>query len=293
MDELLGTLVFIVLYGGTYGVVLFIISIGLVMTMGLMRVPNMAHGAFAALGGYATTSIIASWGLNHYAAIALATLAVAALGCLLERTVYARIYHLPELDQLLVTLGMCFVAIGLLALLYGPNAVSLPPPRALARQVDLAGRDFPLYRLALLGTGAVIIGAFWLVFERTDFGARLRAAVDNRSMAQASGINVNRIVMLAFCIGTGLAAFGGAAGASLFPLEPLYALKYLPLILFIVALSGFGNIKSSVAVAIVVGMVDTAGRYFFQDIGGFVIYALVILTMVLRPSGMFARRGAE
>jgi branched-chain amino acid transport system permease protein len=293
MEHFFGALTFVVLYGGTYGVVLFVLSIGLVMTMGLMRVPNIAHGAFAAIGGYMAVTMMVKWGINYFAAIVLATLCVSILGAIAERTIYVRLYRLPELDQILVTLGLCFIVIGSLALAFGPNVVSIPLPSSLTEQIGLFSRSFPLYRLFILAVGIVIIASFWLVFDRTSFGAQLRASVDNRSMAQATGIPVNRVVMLAFAIGTGLAALGGGIGATLFPLEPLYPLKYLPLIFIIMALTGFGNIKSSIAVAILVGITDTAGRYFLPELGGFVIYVLVIIVVALRPAGIFAsRRGA-
>lgn len=291
MDQLLGSLAFIILYGGTYGVVLFILAIGLVMTMGLMRVPNMAHGAFAAIGGYATVTLMANAGLGYFTAIAVATIGVAVLGAIMERAVYIHLYKLPELDQILVTLGMCFIVVGALALVFGPNVTSVPLPASLSRQVSVFGRDFPVYRLFILGAGIAIIAAFWIVFDRTDFGAMLRASVDNRSMAKATRIHVDRVVMIAFAIGTGLAAFGGSIGATLFPLEPLYAIKYLPIILIIVVLSGFGNIKSSIAVAIVVGLVDTTGRYLLPETGGFAVYILVVAVVALRPAGLFAGRG--
>ena len=292
MDQLLGSLTFIVLYGGTYGAVLFIISVGLVMTMGLMRVPNLAHGAFAALGGYAAALLINRLGLNYFAAVAIATVAVAALGALAERTIYVRLYRIPELDQILLTVGISFVVVGGLALVFGPNVLTFRLPPVLAATVPLFGRAFPAYRLFLLALGIVIIGLFWLVFDRTSFGARLRAAVDNRSMAQATGIDVDRIVMLAFAGGTGLAALGGAVGAGLFPLEPLYPIKYLVTILVIVALSGFGNIKSSIAVAVLVGILDTAARFWFPTLGGYAVYVLVIAAVALRPAGLLARQGA-
>lgn len=291
MDQFLASATFIILYGGTYGAVLFVISVGLVMTMGLMRVPNLAHGAFAALGGYLTLLLMNQLGVNYFLAVPAATLLVAALGALVERTIYVRLYGIPELDQILLTVGIAFIFVGGLALAFGPNVFTIMLPDSLSGSVDLLGRSFPVYRIFLLAVGAIIILAFWLIFDRTTLGAKLRAAVDNRGMAQATGINVDRIVMLTFAAGTGLAAFGGAVGAGLFPLEPLYPIKYLTIILIIVALSGFGNIKSSIAVAMVVGVADTAARFYLPELGGFAIYALVIAVVAMRPSGMFARQG--
>ena len=291
MEQFLASLAFIILYGGTYGAVLFIISVGLVMTMGLMRVPNLAHGAFAALGGYLTILLMNQAGMHYFVAVPAAVILVAALGALAERTIYVRLYNIPELDQILLTVGIAFIFVGGLALTFGPNVFTIRLPEVLSGSVDLFGRSFPVYRVFLLAVGALIILGFWLVFDRTTLGAKLRAAVDNRSMAQATGINVERIVMRAFAAGTGLAALGGAIGAGLFPLEPLYPIKYLTIILIIVALSGFGNIKSSIVVAMVVGIADTAARYYLPELGGFAIYALVIAAVAMRPAGMFARQG--
>lgn len=290
MDQLLGSLAFVILYGGTYGAVLFIMSVGLVMTLGLMRVPNLAHGAFAAIGGYVAVVLMDKLGTNYYIAIIAATLMVAALGALAERTIYVHLHKMPELDQILLTVGLTFIVVGGLALVFGPDVMTLRLPPSLRISVDLLRRSFPMYRIFLLAVGIFLIGAFWLAFDRTNFGAKLRASVDNRSMAQATGINVDRIVMLAFAIGTGLAALGGALGAGLFPLEPLYPLKYLTIILIIVALSGFDSIKSSIVVALAYGVADTAARYFIPEYGNFIMYAVVVLAVALRPRGFFAPR---
>src|SRR6185503_16454033 len=159
--------------------------------------------------------------------------------------------------------------------------------------VDLGFRSFETYRLLVLVVGMLVIAGLWLVFERTSLGAQLRAAVDNRSMTQAIGINVPRLFSIAFAIGSALAALGGALGAPLLPLEPLYPFKYLVLVLVIVALSGFGNVKATVFVALLVGILDTAARYFLPDSGAFTIYVLLIVLIVWRPEGLLSRRGTR
>jgi branched-chain amino acid transport system permease protein len=144
----------------------------------------------------------------------------------------------------------------------------------------------------VFAVGIVVIGGLWLAFERTSLGAQLRAAVDNRTMAQAIGIDVPRLFSIAFATGSALAALGGALGAPLLPLEPLYPFKYLILVLVIVALSGFGSVKATVFVAIFVGIIDTAARYFLPDTGAFTIYVLLIVLMVVRPDGLLAPRSS-
>ena len=280
------------LYGASYGLLLCIISIGLVVTMGLMRVVNLAHGAFAAIGGYLAMGLLTPLGVPFGAAIAIAVLAVAALSVAVERVLYVHLYGASELDQVLLTVGINFIVVAGLTLAFGPNVLPTRLPPSLATSVDLGFRTFETYRLIVLAVGIVVVGALWLAIERTSLGAQLRAAVDNRSMAQSIGIDVPRLFSIAFAVGSALAALGGALGAPLLPLEPLYPFKYLVLVLVIVALSGFGNVKATAFVAMFVGIVDTAARYFLPDSGAFTIYVLLIVLIVWRPEGLLSRRSA-
>ena len=278
------------LYGVSYGLLLCIISIGLVVTMGLMRVVNLAHGAFAAIGGYLAMGLLTPLGVPFGVAIAVAVLAVAAFSLAVERVLYVHLYGASELDQVLLTVGINFIVVAGLTLAFGPNVLPTRLPPSLATSVDLGFRSFETYRLIVLAVGVVVVAGLWLAFERTSVGAQLRAAVDNRSMAQAIGIDVPRLFSIAFMVGSALAALGGALGAPLLPLEPLYPFKYLVLVLVIVALSGFGNVKATVFVAMFVGIVDTAARYFLPDSGAFAIYVMLIVLIVWRPDGLFSRR---
>ncbi len=211
---------------------------------------------------------------------------------LLERVIFTGLYGAGDLDQVLITVGIAFVAIASLNLFFGGDPVTAPLPPALAGSVDLGFRTFESYRIFLVVLGALLMVALWYLFERTAFGAQLRAAVDNRSMAEAMGINVRRLYSIAFALGCGLAALGGAAGYKMLPLEPTYPIKYLALVLIVVALSGLGNVKASAAIAILVGIIDTAARYFFPSSGNFVIYVLVIVVMTWRSQGLFAKPAA-
>ena len=291
MESFLSGGAFIALYGVSYGFVLFTIAIGLVVTMGLMRVINLAHGAFAAIGGYLTIALMHS-GLSYLLALACAVALVAALGAALERTIFVHLYGAPDLDQVLMTLGVNFVVIAALTLIFGPNLFPMTQPHFLRGDIDLGFRTFEVYRVFIVVVGGLIAAFIYFGFERTNFGARLRAAVDNRSMAEAIGIDVRKLFSLSFAIGGGLAAIGGAIGAGMLPLEPFYPLKYLVLVLIIVALSGAGNVRGALAAAILVGVVDTAGRYLLPELGGFLIYLLLIVLVVWRGDGIFSGRTA-
>ena len=279
---LLSTLSFILLYGVSYGLVLFTISIGLVVTMGLMRVLNMAHGVFAALGGYITLTLMNQFSVDIAWAILAAACVVALLSLPIERLFFVRLYTAPELDQVLLTVGLAFIGIAALNLFFGPDPLPSRLPPSLAANVDLGIRTFQVYRIAIVVLGLLLMLALWLVFERTSFGAKLRAAVDNRGMAEAIGINVDRLFSAAFALGCALAAFGGALGYAILPLEPMYPFKYLTIILIVVALTGFGNIKSAAWIAIAVGIIDTAGRLLVPSFGAFIVYLFLIGMMIWR-----------
>jgi branched-chain amino acid transport system permease protein len=289
----MSSIAFVILYGVSYGLVLALIAIGLVVTMGLMRVTNLAHGAFAAIGGYLSTGLMVKGGMPFPLAVLAASLVVALFSIAVERAFYVYLYTAPELEQVLLTIGLDFIAIGALTFFYGPNVYPTPLPSYLAANVDLGIQSIQLYRLAVVAVSLLIIAALWYMFDRTTLGAQIRAAVDNRTMAQSTGINVSRLFSLVFALGSGLAALGGALGAPMLPLEPLYPFKYLILVLIVVALSGFGNVKSVVGVALLVGIVETAGRLLFPSLSGFMIYLLLIILMIWRPDGLFATRRAQ
>lgn len=291
MQTVLSSTTFILLYGVSYGFVLFTISIGLVITMGLMRVINLAHGAFAAIGGYATIALMNA-GIPYAPALVVAIFIAAVFAVAIERIVFVHLYGAPDLDQVLMTLGLNFVVIASLTLAFGSNLFPMTEPRFLHGSVDLGFRTFETYRLFVASVGVVVAGVVYFGFERTLFGARLRAAVDNRGMAQAIGIDVNTLFSFSFAIGAALAALGGAVGASMLPMEPFYPLKYLMLVLVVVSLSGAGNVRGALAAAIFVGVADTAGRFLLPEIGGFVIYVLLIGLVVFADGGPFARRSA-
>ena len=278
---------FILVYGLSYGMVLFIISVGLAVTLGLMRVVNMAHGSFAAVGGYLAVAMMTQWSVPFPAAVVLATLATAAISVPIERFLYVPIYKAGELDQVLLTIGLVFVSIAGLNLAFGPNQAPTALPRWLESNVDLGAITVQNYRIMIIVVGALLIASLWLLLDRTDFGARLRAAVERRGMAQAVGINVDRLFTIAFALGSGLAGLGGALGYSVLPLEPTYPFKYLALFLVIVSIAGLGNIRSTAAMALLVGLIDTALRYYFPAAGAFALFAILIAIQFWRYRAAF------
>ncbi len=289
MEYVLNATISIVFDGVAYAILLFIISVGLSVTMGLMGFVNLAHGAFAMIGGYVTVSLMTGAGLPFLAALAAAALAGAIIGAVLERLVYARLYDAGELEQVLLTIGLVFIAVAGVTMVWGPNPQFIQAPDYLSGQIDLGFRQFPTYRVFLIGAGGAIAAALFFGFDRTRTGARIRAAVDNRQMAQSVGINVDRLFTLTFALGTGLAAVGGALGSEILGVKPTFAFDYLVFFLIVVAVGGLGSIRGTFIAALMIGIIDNAGKYLYPDAADFLIYAVVIAILLWRPAGLFGK----
>src|SRR6516165_11658361 len=231
----------ILLDGISYGMILFLISVGLTVTMGLMRIVNLAHGSFAMIGGY-VAGYLTQHGGNFYLAVLAAAAVTAMLGGIVEMTIYRPLYRKGELAQVLLTVGIVFVATGAITGVFGAFPYPVVFPAYLTRPIDIGFRDYPAYRLFLIAVGAAIASVLWLVLDGSTYGARLRAAVDNPSMARAVGIDVNLLFTGTFIIGCALAGLGGAIGAGILSLEPAYALKYIVLFLVVVIVGGEGSV---------------------------------------------------
>ncbi len=287
------TLFGIAVDGIAYGMILFIISVGLSVTLGLMRVVNLAHGAFAMVAGYIASYAAQTLGLPYAAALAGAVLLTVATALPLERLLYRRIYGTAnELAQVLLTIGLTFVIVATINYLFGPTLKRIPLPDSLLGTVTLGPKAIPAHRAFVIVMGAATLLALWWLLERTDFGIRLRAAVDDPAMAAALGIRTERLYAATFALGTGLAALGGVLGAELLPLEPYYAIRYIVLFLAVVAVGGAGSIFGSAAAALALGVVDTAGKYLIPNFGEFFFYAALILILFRWPHGFFRGRAA-
>lgn len=272
-----------------YGMVLFIISIGLSMTMGLMRVVNLAHGAFAMIGGYIASYVARDLGWGYAPAIVLAVAGTILLCIPLERFLYRRIYGKPELLQVLLTIGITFCVIGITNYFFGPTLKTIPLPAALAQPVDIGFRTLAGHRIFVIACGIAVAAALWFLIERTAFGIKLRATVDNAAMTDALGVRTPTIYAVAFAMAVGLAAFGGVIGAEFLPVEPYYALRYMVLFLVVVTVGGAGSILGTVVACLALGAIDTVGRYLMPEFGNFFFYAAVIAIVSAFPRGFFGR----
>jgi branched-chain amino acid transport system permease protein len=281
----------VLLDGISYGMILFLISVGLTVTMGLMRVVNLAHGAFAMIGGY-VAGYLTQRGGNFYLAAIGGAAAAAVLGAIAEMTIYRPLYRKGELSQVLLTVGIVFVATGAVTGIFGAFPYPVVFPAYLTRPIDIGFREYPAYRLFLIAVGAAIAAVLWLVLDGSTYGARLRAAVDNPSMARAVGIDVNLLFTGTFIIGCALAGLGGAIGAGILSLEPAYALKYIVLFLVVVIVGGEGSFTGSFVAAMALGTIDTLGKYFVPEAAAYLLYAAVFALLLWRPRGLLPPKSA-
>lgn len=275
--------------GLAYGMMLFVIAVGLSVTMGLMGFVNLAHGAFAMLGGYVTISAMSGFGVPFLLALVIAFVVVGAGSVIVERLLYARLYEASELDQVMLTIGLVFMATAAVTYVYGPSPMPVQLPAWLKGPIDLGFRSFPTYRVFLILVGLIFMALLWLVFERTLLGAQIRAAVDNRRMAQSVGINVDRLFTLTFAFGSGMAALGGGLAIDIVGLSPTFAIQYLVLFLIVVAVGGLGSLTGAFLAALILGFLDNAGKYLWPEGGGFFIYVVTVVLLLARPDGLLAR----
>ena len=287
---MLGNFAGVLFDGIAYGSLLFIISIGLSVTMGLMNFVNLAHGAFAMVGGYACVMLMTRAGFPFLATLPVAFLAAAAVGIVLERTLYQRLYKATHLDQVMFSIGLVFMSVAAATYFFGPSQQPVRLPDFLRGQVRVLGLDVGAYRLFLIGMVAVVTVALHFMLVRTRFGAQVRASVDNAVASAGLGINVNRVFGVTFALGSGLAGLGGGLGIDVLGLDPTFPFKYMVYFLLVVAIGGAGTIKGGLVAAMILGICDVAGKYYVPQIGSFIIYFLMVVLMIAFPAGLYGRR---
>ena len=279
--------------GVAYGMLLFILSIGLAVTLGLMNFINLAHGAFAMAGGYTTVLLMQHAGLPFLLCVPLAFVVTALLGAVMEVTLYRRMYNKPHLDQVLFSIGLTFMAVAGVDYFVGSTQQLVQLPEFLKGRTELWDGALGMghYRLAIIAVCAVLALVLQLLLVRTRFGAQLRAAVDNQRVAAGLGIDVNKVFLLTFAMGSGLAGLGGALGAEVLGLDPIFPLKFMIYFLIVVAVGGTSGLTGPLLAALLLGIADVAGKYYIPKLGAFIVYSLMILILLWRPQGLFSRGG--
>ena len=285
-----GSLPGVLFDGFALGMLLFLLSVGLSVTLGMMNFVNLAHCSFAMVGGYTTVTLVNNHGWPFLATLPLAFVTGAIISLILERVLFKRLYRASDLDQCLLTIGIVFISIAAFAWFFTTDQQSARPPEWLRQSFSLGNTTFAGYRLFLIVFGLITTLLLFFLVERTKFGARVRAAVDNQRMARGLGIDVDRAFMLTFALGGGLAGLGGALAIEVVGLDPTFALAYLVYVLIVVAVGGLGSIGGSFVAAVVLGISDTAGKYYVPWLGAFLIYLVMVTLLMWRPLGLFGKR---
>jgi len=280
-----------VLFDGiAYGMLLFLLSVGLTVTLGMMNFVNLAHLAFAMLGAYVAVFLVNALQWPFFAALPVSFLAPALAAVVLERALYRRLYAADELNQVLLTIGLAFMSVAGAAYFFGTVQQSIQVPSYLQGSIVVLGTNISVYRMFLVAIGVTVALALVLALEYTRFGAQVRAAVDNQRMAHGLGINVNGVFAVTFALGSGLAGLGGALAVQIVGLDHTFAFTFLVFVLIVVSVGGLGSIRGSFAAALLMGISDVAGKYYVPQVGAFLIYFVMIVILMWRPAGLFGRR---
>ena len=281
--------------GIAYGMLLFVLAVGLAVTMGLMNFINLAHGAFAMVGGYTTVLLMQHAGVPFLVCLPIAFVVPALLGGLLERTLYRPLYHKPHLDQVLFSIGLTFMAVAAVDYFVGSTQQIIQLPEWLKGRTEIGSGPWTLgmghYRLFIVAVCAVLTLVLQRILAHTRFGSRLRASVDDQRVAAGLGIDVNMVFLSTFAVGSGLAGLGGALGAEVLGLDPSFPLKFMIYFLIVVAVGGTSSITGPLLAALMLGIADVAGKYYIPKMGAFIVYSLMIVILIWRPQGLFVRRG--
>ena len=279
--------------GIAYGMLLFVLASGLAVTLGLMNFVNLAHGSFAMAGGYVTVALVNSLGVPFFLSLPLAFLVSGLLGLLFERTQYVHVYRKSHLDQVLFTIGLVFMSVAAVDYVMGSSQVFVRIPRELQGQFSVFGVGIGRYRLLIIIICGLLTAVLQYILARTRFGSRLRAAVDDGRVARGLGIDVNRIFALTFAVGSGLAGLGGALGVEILGLDPAFPLKIMIYVLIVVTVGGTSSITGPFLASLLLGICDVAGKYYAPAVGPFVIYSIMIIVLLWRPQGLFARAASR
>jgi branched-chain amino acid transport system permease protein len=283
--------------GVAFGMLLFVLSLGLAVTMGLMNFINLAHGAFAMAGGYVLVVLMQKHGWPLLACLPAAFIVTALLGALLERTLYRPMYNKPHLDQVLFSIGLTFMAVAAVDYVMGSSQVNVQTPEWLQGRIEIGQGDNAVgmgrYRLFIIAVCVALALGLQAILSGTRFGSRLRAAVDDPRVAAGLGIPVNRVFLLTFAFGSGLAGLGGALGVDVLGLDPQFPFKFMVYFLIVCAVGGTSSITGPLLAALLLGIADVFGKYYVPKLGAFIVYALMIAILLWRPQGLFSREGKK
>jgi len=276
------------LNGLSYGVLLFLLAVGLSLIFGLMNIVNMAHGSYYFIGAYVGYTVFKFSG-NFLLAVLAAGIAVAIIGILMDRFLFRFLYK-QELEQVLLTFGFIYIFSDICKWIWGGSVYGIDPPQILSGAVNIADSFFPIYRLSVTGVGLIIAVCLWFFQEKTRLGAIIRAGTDDEEMVRGLGINIATISTLVFALGAGLAGFSGAIGAPMIGIYPGLDLEVLILALIVVVVGGLGSLAGAFWGSLFIGMVDSFGKAYFPDLAMFTVFSAMALILLFKPSGLLGKK---
>lgn len=279
------TVLGIALNGLALGMLLLLVASGLSLIFGLMGVVNFAHGSLYMIGAYVGLALFDRSGVFLLALI-VAPFVVAAIGVLMEYTTLRRLYGRDPLYQILLTFGIALILDEFVKVIWGPNAHTFDAPAWLAGAFGVFGASFPLYRLFVIALGVVVAVAVYLFLERTRYGLVVRAGTNNRTMVEATGINVKRAFTVMFAVGAAMAAVGGVAAGPMLSVYPGMSLEMIIQAFVVVVIGGLGSFRGSILGALLAGFAQAFGNFYVPSLSSIIIFALMVVVLLVRPGGL-------
>lgn len=285
LQALMGQLLVGLINGSFYA----LLSLGLAVIFGLLRVINFAHGAQYMLGAFAALLLLTLAGVNYWLALVLAPLLVGLFAAVVERTMLSRLYQLDPLYGLLFTFGLALAIEGTFRYFYGASGKPYAPPSALTGAVNLGFMFLPIYRGWVVVASLIVCIAVWLLIEKTKLGAYLRAATENPVLVQSFGVNVPLLLTLTYALGAGLAAFAGVLAAPVYQVSPLMGSNLIIIVFAVVVVGGMGSILGAIVTGYMLGVVEGLTKVFYPEASNIVIFVIMAIVLILRPAGLFGK----
>lgn len=285
IQAFLGQLLIGLINGSFYA----LLSLGLAVIFGLLRVINFAHGALYMLGAFVAYLLLAELGIPYWPALIIAPLIVAAFGALIERTMLSRLYDLDHLYGLLFTFGLALVIEGVFRWEYGASGQPYAGPDLLSGGYNLGFMFLPTYRGWVVVASLVVCLATWILIEKTKLGSYLRAATENPTLVQAFGVNVPLLLTLTYALGAALAAFAGVLAAPIYQVSPLMGSNIIIVVFAVVVVGGMGSILGAILTGYLLGIAEGLTKVFYPEASNIVIFVIMAIVLLIRPAGLFGR----
>ncbi|OWJ80330.1 branched-chain amino acid ABC transporter permease [Haematobacter genomosp. 1] len=285
IQALMGQLLIGLINGSFYA----LLSLGLAVIFGLLRVINFAHGAQYMLGAFVALLLLTKLGLNYWFALLLAPLIVAAFAAIIEKTMLSRLYKLDHLYGLLYTFGLALVIEGTFRYFFGASGQPYPAPPQLTGAVNLGFMFLPIYRGWVIVASLIACIATWVLIEKTKLGAYLRAATENPVLVQSFGVNVPLLLTFTYALGAGLAALAGVLAAPVYQVSPLMGSNIIIIVFAVVVVGGMGSILGAIVTGYMLGIAEGLTKVFYPEASNMVIFVIMAIVLLLRPAGLFGK----